>query len=42
MFKATVIEMVQNAATRCAAVQIAVLTDRIENKKKHYQQQNVI
>jgi len=34
MFKATVTEMAQNAATRCADVQVAVLTDRIENKKK--------
>jgi len=38
MFKATVNEMVQNATTSCADVQAAVLTDRIENKKKIYQQ----
>jgi len=34
MFKATVTEMVQNAATRCADVQVVVLKDRIENKKE--------
>jgi hypothetical protein len=34
MLKGTVTEMVQNAATRCADGQAAVLMDRIENKKK--------
>jgi predicted MarR family transcription regulator len=34
MFKATVTEMVQNATTRFADVQAAVLTDRIENERE--------
>jgi hypothetical protein len=34
MLKATITELVHNAAIHCADVQIAVLTDRVENKKQ--------
>ena len=42
MLKATIAELVQNAATHCADVHIAFLKNRVENKKqtknKEYQQ----